>query len=146
MKIIHWILLVFFLVPLAEIYILIEVGSIVGSLNIILFIVGTIIAGVILLRSRGFSCLHRTQACLRHGQLPALAIAEELMLAFAGTMLIFPGFLTDTIGIICLISPLRRRVLKQALDASLRVRAPYSNASKQPHTEILEGEYKREDD
>lgn len=103
-------LLVFLVLPLVEMAILIEVGARIGSWPTIGLVVGTALLGVALLKRQGFATLLRGQARLAAGELPLREIAEGLLLAVAGALLLTPGFVTDCCGFVLLAPPPRRRL------------------------------------
>ncbi len=106
-----WLLLLFFTVPLVEIVVLLEVGTVVGVLPTIALVVLTAVIGAGLIRAQGLATLRRVQQELARGELPAVAIIEAALLLVAGALLLTPGFVTDTIGFLILVPPLRRRAI-----------------------------------
>ena len=107
--------LLFLLVPLLEIYFLIQVGSVVGAGTTVLLVVFTALLGAVLVRAQGFSTLARVQTQLARGNLPALEMLEGLLLFAAGALLLTPGFFTDAVGFVFLIPPLRRKIIAHIL-------------------------------
>ena len=75
--------LVFFLTPLVEMYILIEVGGQIGATSTVLLVVLTAVVGVAILRREGFRTLTRGLSRLDQGQVPAIEVVEGLLLAVA---------------------------------------------------------------
>ena len=137
----------FLVIPIIEVYLLIEVGGIIGAGWTILLIVLTAIVGVNLLRQQGISTLMRANQAMSQGQVPAMEMMEGLFLAVGGALLITPGFFTDVLGFICLI-PFTRRGIIRALLLNSTVAASYtvhqeSRGKQDSHT--IEGEYHRED-
>ena len=106
----HIFLILFFVIPVVEIYFLIKVGSIIGAFSTILLILATAIIGAFLLRQQGLSTLSRFQNNLASGTLPAQEIIEGILLAVGGALLMTPGFVTDAMGFACLI-PFTRKLL-----------------------------------
>ena len=111
--------LIFLVVPLVEIYLLIQIGSIVGAGTTIFLVVFTAMLGALLVRTQGFSTLARVQSQLADGQVPAVEIVEGLFLFIAGALLLTPGFFTDAIGFIFLTPPLRRLIIHSMIDRGL---------------------------
>lgn len=140
------VLLLFFTVPLVEIYVLLEVGGIVGVLPTIGLVVLTAIIGAGLIRAQGIATLGRVQQELDRGELPAVGIIEAALLLVAGALLLTPGFVTDTVGFLILVPPLRRRVIQSFLEKRMQAAtmAPGPGAPRGPR--IIDGEYRREDD
>jgi len=137
----------FLIIPIIEVYLLIEVGGMIGAGWTILLIVITAIIGVNLLRQQGISTLMRANKAMSQGQVPAMEMMEGLFLAVGGALLITPGFFTDVIGFICLIPFTRRSIIKYLLLKST-ITASYSvHQEKHGRTDshTIEGEYRRED-
>ena len=109
-----WILLLFTAVPIAEMYLLITVGGFIGTLPTIACVMLTAVVGVTLLRWQGTTTLQRGMARVGQGQLPGQEIAEGMMLAVAGALLLTPGFVTDTIGFLLLIPGVRSLLARYA--------------------------------
>ena len=103
--------LLFILVPLVEIYFLIQVGSVIGAIPTIGLVVFTALLGAMLLRFQGMTTLQRTRMSMAEGQVPALEMLEGVLLLFAGVLLLTPGFFTDAIGFAFLIPPLRQALI-----------------------------------
>lgn len=99
-------------VPAAEIYVLIEVGSLIGGLATVAAIIFTAIIGTALFRVQGIATLARVQQELNEGRMPLGEVLSGLGLLFAGLMLLIPGFVTDAIGLILFVPFLRRVVMK----------------------------------
>jgi len=100
--------LLFTLVPITEMYLLITVGGYIGPFPTILCVMATAVIGVSLLRWQGTATLQRGMGRVSQGQLPGQEIAEGMMLAVAGALLLTPGFVTDTIGFLLLMPPVRK--------------------------------------
>lgn len=140
----HWLLLLFLLIPLCEIYLLVQVGGIVGALPTVLLVVGTAVLGAFLVKIQGFSTLTNIQASLSRQEIPAVELLEGAAILIAGALLLTPGFLTDAAGFLCLVPPLRRRVIwaflaRQGLTAT-------QAGSAHAEGRVIEGEYRRDDD
>ena len=104
----RFLLMLFIIIPIIEMVVLIEVGSIIGSLGTIGLVVVTAVIGLWLFRLEGLATFQRVQNRLAQGELPETELLEGIMLLVGGTLLLTPGFVTDTIGFICLIPVLRR--------------------------------------
>ncbi len=149
----RYLLLVFILVPIVEIYFLIKVGDVIGALPTVLLVVFTAFLGVFLLRWQGLSTLYRVQTSLERGELPASAMVEGLLLLIAGALLLTPGFVTDAIGFALLVPTLRQQlarflIYKGLLSASgmtMQPGGPVHEARPQSR-KTIEGEFKRFDD
>ena len=101
------IVLFFLAIPIVEIYLLIQVGQVIGAGWTILLVVLTAVIGVWLLRIQGLSTLIRAQRRLQENELPAREILEGMALVVAGAFLLTPGFFTDTLGFLLLFPPTR---------------------------------------
>ena len=143
--------ILFFVIPLVELYLIIEVGSLIGALWTVFLVVLTAVIGVSLLRIQGFNTLNRARQNLDQGTLPAMEMMEGIMLAVGGALLITPGFITDTLGFLCLI-PLTRRAMIAYLmrHATIHARGHYSRSGGQEGDQhhqgrTIEGEFQRKD-
>jgi len=141
-------LLFFLLVPLTEIYLLIQVGGIIGGLPTVFLVVFTAVLGAALVRFQGLSTLQRLQATLGQGGLPATEMVEGVILLVSAVLLLTPGFVTDAIGFAGLVPMLRRMLAKKVLTALMQrpggFGPPPGGESQAHHT--IEGEFRREDD
>ena len=149
-------LLLFFIIPIVEMYLLIEVAQRIDVIPTVALVMLTAVVGVGMLRQQGLSTLTRGVSRLNQGQLPAEEMFEGLLLAVAGAFLITPGFLTGSIGFILAIGPARRFLASTLLNrfqvrsmsgfASERSQKEYArerNAGSNPS--VIEGEYEKKD-
>jgi len=104
--------ILFIVVPLVELYLIIEVGSVIGALWTVLLVVLTAVVGITLLRIQGFNTLNRARQNMERGTMPAMEMMEGMVLAIGGALLITPGFITDTLGFMCLIPASRRAMIR----------------------------------
>lgn len=142
-------LALFIVVPLVEIYLLVKIGGLIGALPTIALVVFTAVLGTLLLRWQGLATLGRVQANLAAGQLPALEMLEGVVLLLCGVLLLTPGFFTDVLGFLCLITPLRQRLVIAVVARFGTPVKPAPDASATPSSQgpaTLEGEFRREDD
>ena len=105
----------FIAVPIIEMLILIEVGSLIGTLPTIGLVLLTAVIGLHLLRQQGLSTLLRANQKLAEGGIPAEEVLEGLLLAIGGALLLTPGFFTDSIGFACLLPFTRRAIVKRMI-------------------------------
>jgi UPF0716 protein FxsA len=140
-------LLVFVAAPLIELSLLIEVGSVIGALPTIALSIFTALLGGALVRVQGFRVLFRAQASLEKREVPAFELLEGALLLLVGLALLLPGFVTDAVGFLLLIPPLRRRLILRWLAArgTLGPAQPPQKDGAARADRILEGEYRRED-
>ncbi|MDV2079986.1 FxsA family protein [Marinobacter xestospongiae] len=108
-------LLLFIIMPIVEMAILIKVGAAIGALNTIALVLLTAVVGAALLKQQGLATLLRANQRLNSGELPAREVAEGLILAVGGALLLTPGFVTDTVGFLCLLPGSRHWLAAQAL-------------------------------
>ena len=106
--------LLFLVVPLAELYVIIQVGQAFGALNTIALLIVISAVGAWLVKREGMSVWKRFQRQVQSGAVPGKEIADGVMILFAGALLMSPGFLTDLLGIALLLPPVRA-VIRGAL-------------------------------
>ena len=104
---------IFLIVPILEIYLLIQVGTMIGAGWTIALVVLTAVIGVQLLKVQGFSTLSRAKRKLDSGEVPAQEMLEGMALVVAGALLLTPGFFTDGVGFFLLLPPTRRWLMKE---------------------------------
>ena len=105
---------VFIVVPIAELALIIQVGQQIGVLWTIAILVADSILGSLLMRSQGRAAWRRFNATLQSGRPPAREVLDGVLVIFGGALLLTPGFLTDILGLLLLIPPTRavvRRIL-----------------------------------
>ena len=100
--------IIFLVVPLIEMFLLIEVGSAIGALPTIGLVILTATVGIWLLRLQGLATINRVQEKLQQGIMPETELLEGIMLVIGGALLLTPGFVTDAMGFVCLLPGLRR--------------------------------------
>ncbi len=100
--------------PLIEIGVFIEVGGRIGLWPTLVLIVGTAIAGAVLLRHQGLLTLARARETVARGGLPVQEVADGVCLLIAGALLLTPGFVTDAAGGLLLFPPARLLVQRWA--------------------------------
>lgn len=103
-------LLLFIIVPVAELYLFLTLGEELGVKNTIAIIIITAILGAALTKSQGRRAMRKFQQATAEGRMPAKEALEGLMILLAGAVLITPGFLTDTVGFLLLVPPVRTAV------------------------------------
>lgn len=136
-------LLLFIGLPLIEIYFLIEVGSQIGAMSTIGLSILTAVIGTWLVRHQGFSVLLRVRDMMDRGEVPAIEMMDGALILVAGLFLLLPGFLTDTLGFVLLIPPLRRLLIGRYIRVVPGADYPPPDAGRGPR--VIEGDYRRED-
>ena len=106
--------LLFILVPAAEIYLLVKVGSVIGPFATIALVILTALAGAHLARLQGMSTMLRIRENLDQGFMPAEELLDGVLIFLAGMVLLTPGFLTDITGLLILL-PGPRNMFKRWL-------------------------------
>lgn len=97
-------------VPILELMLLIEVGKHIGAVYTVALVIVTAAIGVTLVRLQGYAALTRAQASLDENRLPVGEAVDGVFLLFAGGLLLFPGFITDAVGLLLLIPLVRRGI------------------------------------
>jgi UPF0716 protein FxsA len=140
-----FLILLFVGIPLVELYFLIKVGVEIGAFPTIFLTVFTALLGAWMVRRQGFTTLGRVHGLMQRGEVPALEMMEGAVLLICGFLLLLPGFITDAVGFVLLIPPLRRWLLTSGLQRAgiLRPGRPGDTPQK---PRVIEGEYRREDD
>jgi UPF0716 protein FxsA len=99
--------LAFIVLPLVEIYVIVQVGSAIGALDTIGLLVLFSVGGVWLAKREGFSVLRRLREQLDAGRVPTNELIDAGLVLLGATLLIFPGFVTDGFGLLLLFPPTR---------------------------------------
>jgi UPF0716 protein FxsA len=99
--------ILFIVVPIAELYVIIQVGEAIGVLPTLAILVADALLGSLLLRQQGRSAWRRFNAAIAEGRFPGREAADGVMVAVGGTLLLTPGFITDIFGLLLLIPPTR---------------------------------------
>lgn len=116
----------FVVVPIAEIYVIIQVGQAIGAVATIGLLVLDSIVGSALLRAQGRVTWRRFQDALSAGRPPAREVLDGALVIFGGALLLSPGFVTDALGLVLLLPPTRaivRRLLVRHLGSRILMRA-----------------------
>ena len=106
-----------------ELYLLIELGGVIGAFNTLLLVILTGAAGAYLARLQGLQVMFRVRARLQQGEMPAEDMLDALIIFTAGIVLLTPGLLTDVAGLLLLLPATRFRFkvwLRQKLDQSMQ--------------------------
>ena len=145
MKNFQILLLIVLIVPFAEIYLLLEVGGIIGAFPTIVLVVFTAVLGTWLLRQQGFATFRRFQESLARGEIPAYEMIEGPLILVGGALLLTPGFITDIVGLACLIPATRKKIAQYVIEHHLiQPIAGFSQATTSKENK-LEGEFHREE-
>jgi UPF0716 protein FxsA len=107
-------LLVFLVVPVVELIVIFQVGDLIGGWLTFGLLVALSVAGAMLVRREGARAWRSFNAAVAGGRVPAKEVADGALVLFGGALLMTPGFLSDILGLLCLLPPTRavmRRVL-----------------------------------
>jgi len=110
--------ILFILVPIAEIYVIIQVGQAIGALWTVLLLIVDSIIGARLLSWQGRRAWLRFQEAIAGGRVPRREVMDGVLIVLGGAFLLTPGFITDIFGLVLLIPPSRaavRRVLARLI-------------------------------
>ncbi len=121
-----WLLAALFVVvPLAEVYLLVQLGQAIGAWWTILLLIADGILGSVLVRREGGRAWRALQNALASHRMPATELADGALILIGGTLLLTPGFLTDVVGLFCILPftrPIARRVLARVITRRLSQR------------------------
>jgi UPF0716 protein FxsA len=119
--------LLFIVVPIAELFVIIQVGEAIGVLPTIALLIADSVLGSILMRSQGRAAWRRFNTALAEGRIPHREVLDGALVIFGGALLLTPGFLSDILGALLLLPPTRalartvvgRRVLPRLVVSGL---------------------------
>src|SRR4051812_46541429 len=100
----------FILIPIAELYVILKVGDLIGTVPTLALLVADSLLGAWLMRSQGSAVWRRFQETMQAGRVPHREVFDGVMVIFGGAFLITPGFLTDIVGVTLLLPPTRALV------------------------------------
>lgn len=109
-------------VPLIEIFVLIQVGQIIGPWWTILLLILDSLLGTWLIRREGGKAWRALREALESGRMPARELADGALILIGGTLMLTPGFVTDAVGILLILPftrPVARRLLTQVVSRRL---------------------------
>jgi len=123
-------LFLFLLFPVLELFVLVKVGMSIGFLATFLLVVAGSMLGLFIIRVAGFATALRAREALSRGELPAQQMMDGLMMTVGGGLLLLPGFISDVLGLICLL-PFTRKALvvkvRQRAEASAARRRAFAD-------------------
>ncbi len=121
------------LLPILELLVFIRVGSRIGIFATLLLMFAMTILGGLLVRQQGALALQRFKLALRNGQAPKQELGEGMAVLIGGILLLIPGFLTDILGLICLIPSTRPWVLRTVRHYLQRSGKPFQTPFKEAY-------------
>jgi len=113
-------LVLFIVLPLAELYVIFQVGEAIGVVWTILLLLADSVVGSLLLRTQGRAVWRRFNAALREGRMPHREVQDGVLVIFGGAFLITPGFITDVVGVLLLLPPTRAMLRRLGMRALAR--------------------------
>jgi UPF0716 protein FxsA len=102
-----FLIVLFIVVPIAELYVIIQVGQTIGLWPTLFLLLADAILGSLLLRHQGRGAWRRFNEALAERRFPGKEVVDGLLIVVGGTLLLAPGFLTDIVGIVLLVPPTR---------------------------------------
>ena len=111
-----WLFILFVLVPALELYLLIQIGTVIGAWNTFLLILGTGLLGSWLAKSQGLATWRAMNQRFGQGQIPGKELMDGAIILVCAALLLTPGILTDAIGLAGLI-PITRSLFRNTLTA-----------------------------
>jgi len=144
------ILLALVVVPLVEIGVFIAVGGAIGLWPTIAIVVLTALAGTIMLRRQGLATLKRAREALAQQRMPMQELFDGACLLVAGALLLTPGFVTDAVGFVLMVPPLRALIggwVWRLAERSAQARGP-GGVDRRPTGggSIIEGDFRTVDE
>lgn len=121
--ILTYLLIAFICMPIVELAVLMRVHDHIGFANTIALVIVTGVAGAFLARQQGFMVLMQIRRDMAEGRMPAPRLMDGVMILVAGVLLVTPGLVTDVVGFLLLMPPVRsgiRAWLRRKLEDSIR--------------------------
>jgi UPF0716 protein FxsA len=139
-------LVLFVVVPAVEIYVLIQVGQLIGVLPTIVLLLADAVLGTWLFRREGRKAWRALNEAIGAHRVPAKEVADGALVVLGGAFLLTPGFVTDVVGVLCLLPP-TRALLRRGLTKVVAVRmlrpgapGPGPGAPRERRTGVIDGE------
>lgn len=111
-----FLIILFIVVPILELYVIIQVGQLIGVVPTLILLLADAVLGSMLLKHQGRGAWRRFNEALAARRFPGKEVADGVLIVIGGTLLLTPGFITDIFGLFLLLPPTRaiaRRVLKR---------------------------------
>lgn len=103
----------FIVVPFAEIYVLLQVGHAIGVVNTLGLLILVSVVGAWLAKREGLGVIRRMQRSIEAGRVPGAELVDGFLILFAAALMLTPGFLTDILAIFLLLPPVRAVVRRE---------------------------------
>jgi UPF0716 protein FxsA len=138
-------LVLFVVVPAVEIYVLVQVGQAIGALPTVALLLADAALGTWLFKREGSRAWLALREAVEQHRVPGKEVADGALVVLGGALLITPGFVTDVLGVLCLLPPSRavlRRLLARVVTARLLVVPPPARGPRRRGTrdDVIEGE------
>lgn len=137
MNIFRSVFLSIIIVSFLELYVLIAVGSVLGAVPTILLIIASAVLGSYLLKQQGLATWQRFQTALARHEVPAYELVEGFLILLGGALLLTPGFITDAVGLICLLPSFRQKIIAYLMQH-------YFVMPQNQNDNVLEGEFRKD--
>ena len=134
--------LAFILLPIVEIYVIIQVGQVIGAWWTVALLIADSIAGSWLVRREGRRTWRALRSALDSGRMPATELADGALVLIGGTLMVTPGFVTDIAAALMILPftrPLFRNLLSRFVAARLVV-VPRYGTRPGPTDPVVRGE------
>ena len=131
----------FLVVPIVEIYVLIQVGQVIGAWWTVLLLIADSLFGSWLLKREGSRAWRALQEALGSGRMPTRELADAALIVFGGTLMITPGFVTDIVGLLAIL-PFTRPIARRMLGAFVARRVVVIRDARRPgpSDDVVRGE------
>ena len=139
MKLRQIIPLLFIIIPIIEIILFIEIGSILGSFNTILIIFLSAFSGIYLIKHGSISYMHEIRSKIMQGIRPDAEILSGILLFLSGILLVLPGFFTDVFGLLLIFKPIQSVIVSRYAQNAMRPKASTKKSK------IIDADYKEEE-
>lgn len=123
-----WLLIVFIVVPIIELWVMVQVAGAIGALPTVLLVVASSLAGLWLMKVEGLGVLRRMQRQLDAGELPAEEVVDGVLILLGGLLMFLPGFVSGALGLLLLLPPVRA-LLRPLVSARARRRIDRGQSS-----------------
>lgn len=125
-------------VPLIELYVLIQVGQVIGAVPTLGLLLLVSVLGAALLRREGARSWRAFREATARGAVPACEVADGALIVLAGALLVTPGFVSDVFGLLLLLPPIR--VLVRRPLTAYAMHRLLGRSGRAPRGRIVEGE------
>jgi len=131
----------FLVVPIVEIYVLIQVGQVIGAWWTVLLLIADSLFGSWLLKREGNRAWRALQGAFESGRMPTRELADAALIVFGGTLMITPGFVTDIVGLLAIL-PFTRPIARRMLGAFVARRVVVIRDARRPgpSDDVVRGE------